>query len=99
MCVFAVTPRAFGAPHPASWLVTTCLRSELLVSACGFLRIARTAMQHKLLHETAGQRTFAVVLLTGEEVMASLQKFAAAEKIAAAQLTAIGAFSDLVLQY
>lgn len=56
-------------------------------------------MQHKLLHEAAGQRTFAVVLQTGEEVMASLQKFAAAEKIFAAQLTAIGAFSHLVLQY
>ena len=56
-------------------------------------------MQHKLLHETNGQRTFAVVLQTGEEVMASLQKFVAGQNISAAQLSAIGAFSDLILMY
>ena len=56
-------------------------------------------MQHKLLHETNGQRTFAVVLQTGEEVMASLQKFVAGRNISAAQLSAIGAFSDLILMY
>jgi hypothetical protein len=42
-------------------------------------------MQHKLLHETNGQRTFAVVLQTGEEVMASLQKFVAGQNISDAQ--------------
>jgi uncharacterized protein len=56
-------------------------------------------MQHKLLHESAGKRTFAVVLKTGEEVMACLQNFASTERIFAAQLTAIGALSDLVLMY
>ena len=56
-------------------------------------------MQRKLLHQSGGQRTFALVLQTGEEVMACLQKFAAAEKIFAAQLTAIGAFSDVTLLY
>jgi predicted DNA-binding protein with PD1-like motif len=56
-------------------------------------------MQHKLLHESAGQRTFAVVLKTGDEVMACLQNFASTERIFAAQLTAIGALSDLVLMY
>jgi uncharacterized protein len=56
-------------------------------------------MQCKLLHESSGQRTFAVVLQTGDEVMASLKRFTEAEKIFAAQLTAIGAFSDVVLQY
>src|SRR5438105_1861104 len=60
---------------------------------------ARTTMQYKLLHEHGGQRTFAVVLQTGDEVMASLKEFTSTEKIIAAQLTAIGAFSDLVLQY
>src|SRR5689334_19145226 len=35
-------------------------------------------MQHKLLHESDGQRTFAVVLDTGDEVMESLQAFAEA---------------------
>ena len=54
-------------------------------------------MQQQRLHESAGQRTYAVVLETGEEVMDCLQRFVTAERIFAAQLTAIGAFSDLVL--
>jgi hypothetical protein len=60
-------------------------------------------MQHKLLHtatgETGTQRTFAVVLETGEEVMASLKEFIARENIHAAQITAIGALSSVVLNY
>lgn len=56
-------------------------------------------MRHKLLHETSGQRTYAVILDTGEEVMACLKRFVAAEKVRAAQLTAIGAFSEAVLMY
>jgi predicted DNA-binding protein with PD1-like motif len=56
-------------------------------------------MQHKRLHESGGQRTFVVVLETGEEVMGCLQRFVAAERIHAAQLTAIGAFSDVMLAY
>ena len=56
-------------------------------------------MRHKLLHEADGQRTFAVVLETGDEVMATLQAFAEREAITAAQFTAIGAFSDVMLMY
>ena len=56
-------------------------------------------MQHKLLHESNGQRTYVVVLETGEEVLASLQAFASQNNVNTAQLTAIGAFSDVVLQY
>ena len=56
-------------------------------------------MQSKLLHDNDGQRTFAVVLETGDEVMASLQAFADRERLAAAQITAIGALSDVVLAY
>jgi predicted DNA-binding protein with PD1-like motif len=56
-------------------------------------------MQHKLLHERDGQRTFAVVLGTGDEVMGSLQAFAKAQHVTAAQFTAIGALSDVVLMY
>jgi predicted DNA-binding protein with PD1-like motif len=56
-------------------------------------------MQHKLLHENDGQRTFAVVLETGEEVMESLQSFVERQGITAAQFTAIGALSDVVLMY
>jgi predicted DNA-binding protein with PD1-like motif len=50
-------------------------------------------MKAKLLHEVEGQRTFALVLATGDEAMACLKSFAADEHIAAAQITAIGALS------
>lgn len=56
-------------------------------------------MQQKQIHQSQGQRTYAVVLETGEEVMDCLKRFVAAEKIGAAQLTAIGALSDVVLSY
>ncbi|MGY3443622.1 MULTISPECIES: PPC domain-containing DNA-binding protein [unclassified Bradyrhizobium] len=56
-------------------------------------------MRHRLLHESSGQKTYAVILDTDEEVMASLKRFAAAEKVRAAQITAIGAFRDAVLLY
>jgi predicted DNA-binding protein with PD1-like motif len=56
-------------------------------------------MQSKLLHEASGQRTFAVVLATGDEVLSSLQQFVQRENIHAATFTAIGALSDAVLRY
>lgn len=56
-------------------------------------------MQYKLLHEDSGQRTFAVVLATGDEVIASLEGFIRREQVHTAQLSAIGALSDLVLMY
>lgn len=42
-------------------------------------------MQHKLLHDNAGQRTFVIVLDTGDEVMNRLQSFVADQHIFAAQ--------------
>jgi uncharacterized protein len=56
-------------------------------------------MQQKLLHESSGQRTFAVVLETGEEVMQSLQVFAKQHGVSAAQISGIGAFSTVTLKY
>lgn len=56
-------------------------------------------MQAKLIHQEGGERTFAVILETGDEVMACLQAFAEKEKLAAAQITAIGAFSRAELAY
>jgi predicted DNA-binding protein with PD1-like motif len=56
-------------------------------------------MQSRLLHETGGERTYAVILETGDEAMACLQKFAEREKVTAAQISAIGAFSRAVLAY
>ena len=56
-------------------------------------------MQQKLLHDADGQRTYVVVLETGDEVMQCLWRFVTAEKVRAAQLTAIGALRDVVLMY
>ncbi len=56
-------------------------------------------MQSKLLNDSNGQRTFAVILETGDEVQDCMKTFIEAEGIRAAQLTAIGAFSDVELLY
>lgn len=56
-------------------------------------------MQSRLLDQTGGRRTFVIVLSTGDEVLSSLQKFVNREGIHAATFTAIGAFSDVTLQY
>lgn len=56
-------------------------------------------MQAKLLHEDGGQRTFAVILASGEEAMRCLEDFAVRERLAASQVTAIGAFSQATLAY
>ena len=54
-------------------------------------------MHSKLIHQSSdGQRTFVVVLETGDEVTSQIASFADQEKLKAAQLTAIGAFSDAV---
>jgi uncharacterized protein len=62
-------------------------------------QIERRKMQHRLLHDIEGQRTYAVVLDKGDEVMETLQAFAVSEGVQAAQLSAIGAFEAVVLLY
>lgn len=61
-------------------------------------------MKAKLLHEDdgqkgGGQRTFALVFESGDSVMELLKAFAAKEKLAGAQFTAIGAFRSVTLGY
>ena len=56
-------------------------------------------MRSKLIATNGGQRTFALVFDIGDEVMRKLAEFAASEQLSAAQLSAIGAFSDAVLGY
>ena len=56
-------------------------------------------MQTKLLDSAGGRRTYAVVLEAGDEVMSCLGDFAHRERISAAQITAIGALSDVVLSW
>jgi predicted DNA-binding protein with PD1-like motif len=56
-------------------------------------------MQSRLINQAGQQRTFVVVLSSGDEVMASLKRFTEQEKIEAAQFSAIGAFRSAVLGY
>jgi len=56
-------------------------------------------MQARLINQAGQQRSFVVVLDSGDEVMASLKRFVEQEKIEAAQLSAIGAFQSAVLGY
>lgn len=55
-------------------------------------------MRSKLLTES-GDRTYALIYSTGDEVMSLLQQFAAEHKPRSARFTAIGAFRDVVLAY
>jgi uncharacterized protein len=56
-------------------------------------------MQSKLINQSGQQRTFVVVLESGDEAMACLKRFVEQEKVEAAQLTAIGAFRSSILGY
>jgi uncharacterized protein len=56
-------------------------------------------MRSRLINRVASQRTFVIILDTGDEVMASLGRFVEQEKLDAAQFTAIGAFRSARLGY
>jgi uncharacterized protein len=56
-------------------------------------------MRHKLIHEAAGQRTFAAVLEIGDEAMSFLQQLAQIERLSAAQISAIGAFRSAAVAF
>jgi uncharacterized protein len=55
-------------------------------------------MRSKLIYD-GPQRTFAVVMETGDEVLSNLLAFARKEKLAAAEITGIGALRGAVLGY
>lgn len=56
-------------------------------------------MKSKLLHDEMGLKTHALVFDKGDEVRESLLEFANANRLADAQVTAIGAFSEVTLGY
>lgn len=56
-------------------------------------------MQAKLINQAGQQRSFVIVLDSDDEVMACLKRFAEQNNVAAAQLSAIGAFQSAVLGY
>jgi predicted DNA-binding protein with PD1-like motif len=56
-------------------------------------------MKTALLHEVDGLRTIALVLEHGDEAMAAIASFAISHRLGASHLTAIGAFSRVVVAY
>src|SRR5438105_3557365 len=81
---------------------TAALVADLGTFAAGTLLTLggwKAEMKTKLLHESAGERVYALVLETGDEAMACLQAFAQQERISAAQITGIGALSSATLNY
>jgi uncharacterized protein len=56
-------------------------------------------VKSKLIHEQAGEKTFAIVFDIGDEAMSGLADFARKNNLGAARITAIGAFQDVVLGY
>jgi uncharacterized protein len=56
-------------------------------------------VKEKLLHEESGQKTFAVVFDTGDEVATGLLAFAKEKGLAGSHFTAIGALSDVTLGF
>jgi predicted DNA-binding protein with PD1-like motif len=56
-------------------------------------------MRSKLLHQSGGAKTFAVIFDTGDEVTSGLTDFVREQRIEAASFTAIGAFRDVALGY
>ena len=51
-------------------------------------------MKYTLASEEGSERTFVLVLDSGEEAFASITAFAAEQGLSAASLTAIGAFAE-----
>ena len=54
-------------------------------------------MRFELLQQNGAQRTFALDFATGDEVVSLLKQFVAAQKIFAAEITALGGLSDVML--
>jgi uncharacterized protein len=56
-------------------------------------------MRAKLIHDEAGQRTFAAILETGDEAMSCLASLAVRERLTGASLTGLGAFRTAELYF
>ncbi len=56
-------------------------------------------MKSRLIHEKEGERTFALVFQTDDEVMEGLAAFLKEQRIGCARFTAIGAFLGATLGY
>lgn len=68
------------------------------VNDCASYHFKTISMKFKLLNP-GEQKTFAVILASGDEVKESILSFAKEQKLHASQFTAIGAFSKATLGY
>jgi predicted DNA-binding protein with PD1-like motif len=57
------------------------------------------SMRSKIIHDADGERTFAVILEIGDEIVASLNAFAQAHELEAGSFKAIGALSRATLAF
>jgi hypothetical protein len=64
------------------------------LSHCSAGEPPELSMESKLVAETAGERTFAVIPDPGEEAFSTISDFAVKERFGTASLTALGAFSE-----
>jgi uncharacterized protein len=92
-------PKSF----PARFLACIVLRHSSAVYGLDLIT-REISMQAKVIHEDSegglpGERTFALIFGTGEEVMAGLTGFARDRHFGACHFTAIGAFSDVTLGF
>lgn len=56
-------------------------------------------MKSKLINDKDGQKTYALILDSGDEVMSNITEFAREQALSASQFTAIGAFSEVMLGF
>lgn len=56
-------------------------------------------MHAKLLHESQGQKTFALIFNIGDEVMETITRFAREQGLTSAHFSAIGAFESATIAY
>jgi predicted DNA-binding protein with PD1-like motif len=56
-------------------------------------------MRSKLLHESDGQKTYALIFETGDEAVSGLLDFAKSMDLRGSRITAIGAFGEATLAY
>jgi predicted DNA-binding protein with PD1-like motif len=56
-------------------------------------------MRSKLLYRSGGQKTYALIFETGDEVMGGLTAFAREQRLGGSRFTAIGAFQDVTPGY